>query len=241
MIGALQITGRQFQQPMHPEHEVPETRKKTRWSSLASIALRKPARKDIPTTDSAPDSVDSTELTRRLQRKDPDALEQLYELLAGRAFGLAYRVLADSAAAEDVVQEAFLWIWNNPDRIHASRGRVESLLLTIVHRRAIDSARSRSRRDALSTVMDANLIDDDSSDLFSSVTMRLSSEDIRKRVNLLSDEQKEAIELAYFGGMTHSEISDQLQIPMGTVKSRLRLGMDKLRISFGLGGPGGST
>ena len=81
MIGALQITGRQFQQPMHPEHEVPETR----WSSLASLALRKPARKDIPTTDSAPDSVDSTELTRRLQQKDPDALEQLYELLAGRA------------------------------------------------------------------------------------------------------------------------------------------------------------
>ncbi|NQW17549.1 MAG: sigma-70 family RNA polymerase sigma factor [Chloroflexi bacterium] len=232
MIGALQIAGRLIHSPLYTDRIVLEDSERSR----AAIALHALDRKDAQSPDSAREMVDSTELTRRLQLKDPDALEQLYELLSGRAFGLAYRVLSDGAAAEDVVQEAFLWIWNNPERINASRGRVESLLLTIVHRRAIDAARSRSRRDALGTEMDDNLIDEDASDLFDSVAERMSSDEVRKRVDLLSDEQKQVIELAYFGGMTHSEISDEIGIPLGTVKSRLRLGMDKLRISFGLGG-----
>ena len=161
--------------------------------------------------------------------------------MAGRAFGLAYRILSDGPSAEDVVQEAFLWVWNNPERIDPSRGRVESLLLTVVHRRSIDAFRARNRRDALRGPMDLEAVDENAADLFDSVAQSLTHERVRQSVTTLSDEQRQVIEMAYFSGLTHREIAEETGIPIGTVKSRLRLGMAKLRTAFGIGGIGGES
>jgi RNA polymerase sigma-70 factor, ECF subfamily len=200
------------------------------------IAMLRPrGRKD--TASPEPDRVTpaSLSLTQRLRHRDPDALDSLYEQYSGRAFGLAYRILGDGPSAEDVVQEAFLWVWNSAERIDPRRGRVESLLLTIVHRRAIDSLRARTRRDSLRIELDPSLADERSADMFESIALRLSAQEIRRRVDQLSGEQREAIELAYFSGMTHREIAEAMHFPIGTVKSRIRLGMDHLRTSLGLG------
>ncbi len=191
-------------------------------------------RKDDLTPDSIPSN--SADLAKRLRGQEPGALEELYELVAGRAFGLAYRILSDGASAEDIVQEAFLWVWNSGDRIDPNRGNVESLLMTVVHRRSIDALRARNRRDALRGPMDIYTIDEKASELFDSVAQSLTHERVRESVTGLSDDQRQVIELAYFSGLTHREISEQTGIPIGTVKSRLRLGMAKLRTAFGIGG-----
>ena len=190
--------------------------------------------KDDLTPDSFPSN--SADLANRLRGREPGALEELYELVAGRAFGLAYRILSDGASAEDIVQEAFLWVWNSGDRIDPKRGSVESLLMTVVHRRSIDALRARNRRDALRGPMDIYAVDENASDLFDSVAQSLTHERVRESVTGLSDDQRQVIELAYFSGLTHREISDQTGVPIGTVKSRLRLGMAKLRTAFGIGG-----
>ncbi len=200
---------------------------------------REQGRKDDLTPDSVPSN--SADLANRLRGRKPGALEELYELVAGRAFGLAYRILSDGASAEDVVQEAFLWVWNNPDRIDPSRGRVESLLMTVVHRRSIDALRARNRRDALRGPMDIDAVDEKASDLFDSVARSITHERVRESVTGLSDDQRQVIEMAYFSGLTHREISEQTGVPIGTVKSRLRLGMAKLRTAFGIGGIGGAS
>ncbi len=147
----------------------------------------------------------------------------------------------DGASAEDIVQEAFLWVWNSPDRIDPNRGSVESLLMTVVHRRSIDALRARSRRDALRGPMDIDAVDEKASDLFDSVAQSLTHERVRECVTGLSDDQRQVIEMAYFSGLTHREISEETGVPIGTVKSRLRLGMVKLRTAFGIGGIGGAS
>lgn len=195
---------------------------------------REQGRKDDLTPDFVPSN--SADLANRLRGREPGALEELYELVAGRAFGLAYRILSDGASAEDVVQEAFLWVWNSPDRIDPSRGSVESLLMTVVHRRSIDALRARNRRDALRGPVDIDAVDEKASDLFDSVARSLTHERVRESVTGLSDDQRQVIEMAYFNGLTHREISEQTGVPIGTVKSRLRLGMAKLRTAFGIGG-----
>jgi hypothetical protein len=101
-------------------------------------------RKDESTPDSTVlDGEVSADIATRLRQRDPSVIDQLYDALGGRAFGLAYRILGDGPAAEDAVQESFLWIWNNGERIDSRKGRVASLLLTIVHRRSIDALRAR--------------------------------------------------------------------------------------------------
>ena len=196
-------------------------------------------RKDESTTDSTvlSDQI-SADIAPRLRQRDPSAIEELYDALGGRAFGLAYRVLGDGPAAEDAVQESFLWIWNNGDRIDPRKGRVSSLLLTIVHRRAIDALRARKRRDAIGGgSMDdlPELKDDRSEDQFDRVVDSLTHKHVRESLNSLSPDQRQVIELAYFEGLTQSEISDHSGIPLGTVKSRMRLGLTRLRVAFGIG------
>ena len=179
---------------------------------------------------------DRKRLAERLRDRDPSALEWMYDRNSGRAFGLAYRILGDGPAAEDVVQDAFLWVWNNPERIDPERGSAEALLMTLVHRRSIDALRARNRRNALhqdSMVPEQVAA---ASDLFESVARNLSHQHVRDTLESLSMDQQRVIDLAYFGGLTHQEISDQLGIPLGTVKSRLRLGLNRLRTAFGLGG-----
>lgn len=175
---------------------------------------------------------DSNELIRGLQRHDPRALEALYDSNARRAFGLACRVLGDTSAAEDAVQEAFLAIWRNAHRLDPARGNVSSLLMTIVHHKAIDSQRARRGHGDPLPLDFATLADERSADVLDAVDASAGRELVLKALGSLSPDQRRAIELAYFDGLTHVEIAEKLGIPLGTVKSRLRLALDKLRAAL---------
>ncbi len=133
------------------------------------------------------------------------------------------------------MQEAFVGLGEQVARIDPARGRVDSLLMTIVHRRATDHVRRRSRRLARERATDpAEIVDEQASELLEAVAAAPDYERVHECLRALSPVQQEAIRLAYFGGLSHREIADATGAPLGTVKSRLRLGMEQLREMFGL-------
>ena len=186
-------------------------------------------------------STNDSALALRLQARDATALAELYRAHRRRAFGLAYRVLGDGAAAEDAVQAAFLALWERADRITPA-GSLGALVMTVVHRRAVDLARRRARTgrievprsgsdDADATDPSEAIPDEAAQDAFA----RILEDDERTRRRLsaaldqLPQEQRAVVELAYFEGLTHRVIAERLGLPGGTVKSRLRLGLGHLR------------
>jgi RNA polymerase sigma-70 factor (ECF subfamily) len=187
------------------------------------------------------DAFSGRDLVVRLVSRDASALEELFDRMSGRVFGLAYRILGDGPAAEDVVQDVLVWVWDNPGKLDADRWTIDGLVITLTHRRSIDALRVRSRRAALPVLSFDSRIDDEVVELVAEVQRNLDGEVIRAVITKLPAEQLEIVELAYFGGMTHKEISDQTGLPLGTVKSRLRLGVAGLRKLFGLAGSGGAS
>ena len=157
---------------------------------------------------------------------------QLYDLFSRCAFGLAYRVLGDGTDAEDVVQESFMALWRQADRIDPNRGRLTAYLLTIVHRRAIDALRARRRREIRTITLEPELDAQDTLDVEAAALASLDGARVRAHVEQLPPEQRRVIELAFFEGYTHAEIAQRLQLPLGTVKSRIRLSMEKLRVAL---------
>ncbi len=159
------------------------------------------------------------------------ALAELYDLVAGRAFGLAVQILRDQGAAEDAVHDAFEQLWRQRDRIDPARGRVDALALTVVRRRALDIARSSGRRArrnvALSEVLD--LADPAVEDVGLLLDRAVDAEQVRSALDGLPTEQRRVVDLAYFKGMTMAEIGEELDVAVGTVKSRARLALQKLR------------
>ena len=160
-------------------------------------------------------------------------MEEFYDKTSKKAFGLAYRVLGNSSAAEDVVQEAFVTLWRQRSKIDPGRGRLTSLLMTIVHRRAIDTLRAeRSRKtDAMSSALE--YFASGVADVAERVMLTINGEEVRSALGVLPDEQRTPLEMAYFQGLTHVEIANKLSLPLGTVKSRLRLALTKLRTALG--------
>jgi RNA polymerase sigma-70 factor, ECF subfamily len=158
-------------------------------------------------------------------------MEALYDRLSRQAFGLAYRMLGDAQLAEDVVQDAFLSIWRAAERADASRGKLQSYVLTVVHRRAIDVIRSR-KANVTQIGNDQPDIRDNKTDVAETVAMVLDAQAVRGALGGLPDEQRRVVEMAYFQGLTHVEIAEELALPLGTVKSRLRLGLDKIRTAL---------
>ncbi|MEO8456693.1 MAG: sigma-70 family RNA polymerase sigma factor [Chloroflexota bacterium] len=156
-------------------------------------------------------------------------MEALYDRLSRQAFGLAYRMLGDSHAAEDVVQETFLSVWRASDRIDTTRGKLSSYLLTVVHRRAIDALRSRKATVDTDSAPD---IKDERADVPRTVEMVMDAEAVRTALTGLPEEQRAVVDMAYYKGMTHVEIAEKLSLPLGTVKSRMRLALDKIRIAL---------
>jgi RNA polymerase sigma-70 factor (ECF subfamily) len=178
-----------------------------------------------------PDRTIDTEdarLLERLRRNDRDALAAMYDAYGRIAYGLAYRVLGEAGDAEDVVQESFLSLWRQADRLDPKRGSVRSLLLTIVHRRSIDVLRRRSGRPerALDETQPIAAAAGDPVEYASQAEER---ERIRLALAELPAEQRSAIELTYFGGLTIAEMAERQDIPLGTAKSRLRLALERLR------------
>ena len=168
------------------------------------------------------------QLAEGIRRRDPRALEALYDRHRRPAFGLAYRILGDGSSAEDVVQEAFLTVWRQADRIDPARGKLSSFLMTVVHHKAIDVLRSERGRRGRQVPLDPDIMEH-GSDMLAGVEGSLDREAVREALLSLPADQRKTIELAYFQGLTHVEIAGKLTVPLGTVKSRMRLGLEKMR------------
>ncbi len=161
------------------------------------------------------------------------ALDALYERYKTMAYSIAYRITSDASLAEDIVQDAFLGAWRNAARYVEGRGSVKTWLLSIVHHRAIDAVRRRRTTTDLpehEAVPPASLR---LPDVWAEVSANLDAERVRAALAVLSDVQREAIDLAYFGGLTQTEIAERTGTPLGTVKSRMRLGLLALRRELG--------
>ncbi len=170
------------------------------------------------------------DLMQLLRRGDPRAFEAVYERHSGAAFSLAYRMVGRGSVAEDVVQEAFLSIWRSGARYERARGSVRTWVLGIVHHRAIDQLRRSSvhdKRRASDEGIEERIESGERTDV--EVARRDEAATIRSAMEALPPEQSHVIELAYFGGFTHTEIAEILETPVGTVKGRMRLGLEKLR------------
>jgi RNA polymerase sigma-70 factor, ECF subfamily len=174
------------------------------------------------------------DLMTLVERNDADAFAVLYDRHGAAAYSLAHRIVGDSAIAEDVTQEAFLSVWRSGARFDAARGSVRSWTLGIVRNRAIDALRRASGpAPKLDLDDDAALEARPSDELTDSQAIRReTSRRVQGALRELPAEQSEVIGLAYFGGFTHSEIADMLGMPLGTVKGRMRLGLEKIRITL---------
>ena len=171
------------------------------------------------------------EILDRIVNGELDALEGLYERYRTMAYSIALRITAEPATAEDVVQEAFLGVWRNAGRHVVGRGSVKTWLLSIVHHRAIDAVRRRRptselpEPDAATALPPAFTMPD----VWGEVAEGLDRDAVQRAMASISDVQRDALEMAYFGGLTQVEIAERLGLPLGTVKSRIRLGLLGLR------------
>ena len=159
-------------------------------------------------------------------------MEALYDRLSRQAFGLAYRILGDGGAAEDAVQEAFLTVWRQSERVDAAKGKLTSFVLTVVHHKAIDALRVRKGQMARQVSLDPVLIEKAGPDVAERALLSLDRDAVNQALTTLPDEQRQPILMAYFEGLTHVEISERTGVPLGTVKSRLRLGLEKMRAAL---------
>jgi len=167
-------------------------------------------------------------LVALVARGDEDALAELYDRVGRIAYGLALRVLRDERHAEDAVQEAFLQVWRSAATFRAERAKASTWILTLVHRRAVDLVRREERRQA-------DLLTDDSAagvapeETDEAAWLRFERERVQASLKQLPDVQREALELAYYGGFSQSELADRLGVPLGTIKSRMFAGLARLR------------
>jgi RNA polymerase sigma factor (sigma-70 family) len=162
----------------------------------------------------------------RLVGRDETALAELYDQYGSFVFGLAARVIGDRRAAEDVTQDVVLYVWEHPAAFEPDRGRLRTFLGTLAHRRAVDHVRreeARRRRGERDAAMQVSVPDVDEMAI-----ALVAAERVRAEVERLPVEQREAIELAYFGGRTYRQVAEELGIPEGTAKSRLRLGLRRI-------------
>jgi len=160
-------------------------------------------------------------------RSEEAALAELYDRFARVAYGLALRILRDRALAEDAVQEAFLTVWRTASRFVPDRAKASTWILTLVHRRAVDLVRREERR--RSEPLDDRGDEPGAAGADTEVWLHLERERVQKALRALPDAQREAIELAYYGGFTQSELAERLGLPLGTVKSRMFAGLAQLR------------
>jgi RNA polymerase sigma-70 factor (ECF subfamily) len=177
------------------------------------------------------------ELMTLVERRDADAFAVLYDRHGGAAYSLAHRIVGNPGIAEDVTQEAFISVWRSGARFDATRGSVRSWTLGIVRNRAIDALRrSSSQAPKLDFDDDALLESRESGERTDSEAIRRdTARQVRGAIGELPADQSEVIGLAYFGGFTHSEIAAMLGMPLGTVKGRMRLGLEKIRVTLAEG------
>jgi RNA polymerase sigma-70 factor (ECF subfamily) len=174
-----------------------------------------------------------------LARSDQSALAELYDRFGRVAYGVALRILRDEKLAEDAVQEGFLTAWRTADSFMPERGKASTWLLTLVHRRAVDLVRREDRRRAepLPQTVEHPASDSAEEDAW----LRFERERVQAALRQLPDQQREALELAYYGGFSQSELAERLGQPVGTIKSRMFAGLARLRELLAEPGPGEKT
>jgi RNA polymerase sigma-70 factor (ECF subfamily) len=165
-------------------------------------------------------------LVALVARADEDALAELYDRFGRAAYGLALRIVRDPALAEDAVQEGFLAVWRSSARFVAERAKASTWILTLIHRRAVDLVRREQPRRAEPLEAAPHAAGDDTED---EAWLRLRRARVQEALRKLPDKQREALELAYFGGFTQSQLADRLGEPLGTIKSRMFAGLATLR------------
>ncbi len=163
---------------------------------------------------------------------DAEALAALYDRHGRMAYSLAYRMMGEKQEAEDVVQEAFIKVWRSAGGYRAERGSVRTWILSIVHNCGIDQIRSHARRGRMQDKVEASAPTSEPSEAFAETWRNTQQEQVREALNTLPQEQLKILELAYFSGYTHVDIAEHLELPLGTVKGRMRLGLQKIRSFF---------
>ncbi|MFP7835182.1 sigma-70 family RNA polymerase sigma factor [Marisediminicola sp. LYQ134] len=174
------------------------------------------------------------DLLSRVAAGDQTAFGELYDDIAPRVLGLIRRLLIDHAQSEEVAQEVFLEIWQTASRFDASRGGASTWILTMAHRRAVDRIRSSQSGRDRDTKIGIRDIAPEYDHVSEAVEITIEHERVKKAMTRLTELQRQAVTLAYYGGYSHSEVASMLSIPIGTVKTRLRDGMIRLRDELGV-------
>ncbi|MFJ3385621.1 MULTISPECIES: sigma-70 family RNA polymerase sigma factor [unclassified Curtobacterium] len=180
----------------------------------------------------APASPDS--LLLRVAQGDQQAFSELYDELSGRVLGLITRLLKDRAQSEEVAQEVFLEVWQQAAKFDTARGSAASWVLTMAHRRAVDRVRAAQSSRDRDTKIGIRDFESGFDQVSESVEIRIEHERVSRALGRLTEFQRQAVQLAYYGGYSHSEMAEQLGVPIGTVKTRLRDGMIRLRDEMGV-------
>ncbi|MFQ6172078.1 ECF RNA polymerase sigma factor SigK [Oryzobacter sp. R7] len=184
--------------------------------------------------EAAASAPDLAELLRRSARGDEAAFAELYDATSRRLFGLVLRVVRDHAMSEEVTQEVYLDVWRQSARFDPDRGSALSWLMTIAHRAAVDRVRSSEasrRRDDAHAVATRDVEFDTTAE---SAQASLEAQRVRRALSTLTDAQRSAVELAFLGGYTHTEVARLLDVPLGTAKTRIRDGLIRLRDTLGV-------
>jgi RNA polymerase sigma-70 factor (ECF subfamily) len=163
---------------------------------------------------------------------DAGAFAALYDRHSRASYSLAYRMIGERQAAEDLVQEAFLGVWRATGSYRAERGSVRTWILSIVHNRGIDQLRSAASRRRVHDRVEATASTTQPSEAFAEAWRNSQRDQVREALRILPSEQLKVLELAYYSGYSHTEIADMLDLPLGTVKGRMRLGLQKIREHF---------
>ncbi len=196
----------------------------------------KPVPDGVPAgTPSGGDPARLADLLRRSALGDEAAFAEFYDATSARAYGLALRVMRNPAHAEEVSQEAYLDAWRSSSRFDPARGSAAGWLMTIVHRKAVDRVRSVEAATARDETWNRETAPVDHDQTAESAHASLDAARVRNAVATLTDVQRRAVELTYFGGYTHTEVAALLDVPLGTAKTRIRDGLIRLRDLMGVG------
>lgn len=172
------------------------------------------------------------DLISLVENDDSAAFAVLYDRHSRPAFSLAYRMMGQRQAAEDLIQEVFLRVWRSTGSYRAERGSVRTWILSIVHHRGVDLLRSTASRRRTQDRVEASAEKAQPSEAFSEAWRNSQRNEVRQALETLPSEQLKVLELAYFSGYTHVEIAELLDLPLGTVKGRMRLGLKKIKDYF---------
>jgi RNA polymerase sigma-70 factor, ECF subfamily len=199
------------------------------------VSHLRPVPADPPSDESRSVGAHLAELLKRSSRGDESAFAEWYDATSARAFGLAVRVLRDRAQAEEVTQETYLDCWRHASRFDVTKGSAIAWLLTIVHRKSVDrvrSAEAAGRRETAYGHREQTVPHDETAE---AATASLEAIRVRSALADLTAKQREAVELAFLGGYTHTEVAAMLELPVGTAKTRIRDGLIRLRDALGVG------